>query len=87
MMKTLKCLVFVFAMLFRIASKYKVTESIFWTAIVSAMIGFRQDSPTSSFCLYFCEYIDQNYKREMTRGWFSRIDLSANIIVWYCDTR
>ena len=49
MMKTLKCLVFVFAMLFRIASKYKVTESIFWTAIVSAMIGFRQDSPNIEF--------------------------------------
>ena len=36
-------------MLFAIASMYKVTKSILGTAIISAMIGVRQGSPTSCF--------------------------------------
>ena len=49
MLDTLKRLGCGFVMLFAIATMYKVTRSIFGTAIITATIGVRQGLPTSCF--------------------------------------
>ena len=42
-----------FMMLFPIAAMYKVTKSILGIAVITAVIGVRQGSPTSCFCLIY----------------------------------
>ena len=52
----LKRLVCGFMMLFAIGTMYKVTKSIFGTAVITAAIGVRQGSPTS--CFLFNSFVD-----------------------------
>ena len=56
LLHTLKRLGCGFMMLFAIAAMYKVTKSILGIAIVTAVVGVRQGSPTS--CFLFNLYVD-----------------------------
>ena len=56
LLHTMKRLVCGFMMLFAIAAMYKVTKSILGIAIVTAIIGVRQGSPTS--CFLFNLFVD-----------------------------
>ena len=77
-----------FMMLFAIAAMYKVTKSIICIAIVTAIIGVRQGSPTSCFFVQFvCWYTDNDVQAEVWKRWVFELVACFDAYGWHGNSR